>query len=548
MKKNSNNFTFEISLSILNHLGRNLYRNFITVLGEAVSNSWDADADNVWIFIDRDNDSFVIKDDGDGMNRDDFQEKFLKVGYSKRKRGDISSPGGRPYIGAKGIGKLALLSCAEKISIISKTSHTSYIGGSIDNTDLDEAIEQDVKPDEYPLESVNMNLFGPYVKGHKKGTIIHFEQTKENIKNTVSYITKLIALYFRFSLIDESFTIFVENKPVTIESLKDLLNATEFLWNVNSLKDPYIDSLSTSGIEQIDIKSGLNITGFIGTVKKPRDLKITGMEERVGIDLFVNGRLRETDLMKHIPTARIAESYIYGQIHYDELDSDGKDRFTSNREAIVATDDKFQTLLKELRTKIIPQIFDQWDKLRLSRDEEGDDENPRKSLKERRAGSLYNLSSEDFIKAGNADVKKWKKELQQDAEYNIPAYVDCYLSENLVRKYINEKKVPLTSPAKDEIREWKKREQKRKSEANISFDIRENNDDLGYLGMDYLAKVVDGKKNRQNTASLVRDAIEYKPMRNAVGHTSLLTEVAKGRLTIVYKNIKARIITLLSGK
>ena len=36
-------FTFEISLSVLNHLGRNLYRSFMTVVGEALSNSWDAD-------------------------------------------------------------------------------------------------------------------------------------------------------------------------------------------------------------------------------------------------------------------------------------------------------------------------------------------------------------------------------------------------------------------------------------------------------------------------------------------------------------------------
>lgn len=33
-------FKFEMSLSVLNHLGRNLYRNFITVLGEAISNAW----------------------------------------------------------------------------------------------------------------------------------------------------------------------------------------------------------------------------------------------------------------------------------------------------------------------------------------------------------------------------------------------------------------------------------------------------------------------------------------------------------------------------
>jgi len=61
-------FQFAISLSVLNHLGRNLYRNFITVLGEAISNSWDADSKNVWIDIDRGNSTFTIKDDGLGMN------------------------------------------------------------------------------------------------------------------------------------------------------------------------------------------------------------------------------------------------------------------------------------------------------------------------------------------------------------------------------------------------------------------------------------------------------------------------------------------------
>ena len=46
-------FTFNISLAVLNSLGRNLYRNFITILGEAISNSWDADANNVRIVINR---------------------------------------------------------------------------------------------------------------------------------------------------------------------------------------------------------------------------------------------------------------------------------------------------------------------------------------------------------------------------------------------------------------------------------------------------------------------------------------------------------------
>lgn len=97
-------FKFNLSLSILNHLGRNLYRSFVTVLGEAVSNSWDADAKNVRIYIDRKNNSLIVKDDGIGMNKEDFQNKFLTIGYSKRKNNENKSPSGRPYIGRKGNG------------------------------------------------------------------------------------------------------------------------------------------------------------------------------------------------------------------------------------------------------------------------------------------------------------------------------------------------------------------------------------------------------------------------------------------------------------
>jgi HSP90 family molecular chaperone len=78
MAKDENQFTFEISLSVLNHLGRNLYRSFMTVLGEAISNAWDADAENVWIYINKKNNSLVIKDDGEGMIAEDFQNKFQK--------------------------------------------------------------------------------------------------------------------------------------------------------------------------------------------------------------------------------------------------------------------------------------------------------------------------------------------------------------------------------------------------------------------------------------------------------------------------------------
>jgi len=117
-------FSFNISLSVLNHLGRNLYRNFITVLGEAISNSWDSDATEVRIYIDRERNFLIIKDDGGGMSNDDFQNKFLKIGYTKRKGGIDKTESQRPFIGRKGIGKLALLSWRNVIPIHSTINTT----------------------------------------------------------------------------------------------------------------------------------------------------------------------------------------------------------------------------------------------------------------------------------------------------------------------------------------------------------------------------------------------------------------------------------------
>lgn len=547
--ENNKPFTFEISLSVLNDLGRNLYRSFVTVLGEAISNSWDADATNVWIYVDRKRNNFVIKDDGDGMSRSDFQNKFLKIGYSKRKDGGKVSTKGRPYIGRKGIGKLALLSCADKIAVTSKTIDTDYVGGTIDNSGLDEAITKDFTPQQYQLKKYRADIFERYTKNHEKGTIIYFENIKDGIKNNLEFLKKTIALYFRFSLLDESFNILINDELITLEHLKDLAQKTEFLWNINDLDDPYINEKLVNLKEPAkNIVMNKNIKGFVASVIKPRDLKIISTDERVGVDLFVNGRLRERDILKHIPTARIAENYFYGQIHFNELD-DEKDRFATSREGIVANDSKYEKFLNSMR-KIISEILEDWDDWRIKHRQDGDSENKKRSRKERASLGLYNAVSEEYeIPEDSKNRKKvdgWVNDLSDDAKYNFESYAECFISENLIRKYIQEKKIPLTPEAKKEANQWKREEIRSKGAGNISIDIRREKTDLNYLSMAYLANLHD-KKNLEKDACLARDAKEYKPMRDAIAHTALLTDVAKKKLTTVYENIKGRIKEILSG-
>lgn len=543
-------YNFNISLSILNHLGRNLYRSFMTVLGEAVSNSWDADAHNVIITIDREEKVLIVRDDGNGMTEDDFQNKFLKIGYSKRKDGKSHTNSGRPYIGRKGIGKLALLSCAQTITLLTKTEHSELVGGVIDNSGLDEAIKDDVSSNDYSLGIPSDEILSKYSKEvANSGTLIIFEGIKDGIRNRIDYIRKLVALYFRFSLKDPSFNIFINGEQVTLNELNPIKEKTQFVWRINDINDPYINEGLFKKTKRISI-NGIQINGFVASVEMPSDLKIKGTDEKISIDLYVNGRLREKDILRHIPTARIVESYLYGQIHFDDLD-DENDRFTSSREGVVPDDPKFKLLLNELE-KIVKTIINDWDIWRSEINQDGDAENPRLTKRQRKSQELFNVVVEDFIppKENNISRKKvdgWIKDIREDAEFNLSSYSECFVSENLLRRYISEKRISLSKEAQDSANKWKQQEIKSKQAGNINFEIREGKTDLAYIDMDHLARVADDASDRITKATLVRDASEYKPIRDAIAHTSRLTSIAKMRLTITYENIKERVVSLLNN-
>jgi hypothetical protein len=264
----------------------------------------------------------------------------------------------------------------------------------------------------------------------------------------------------------------------------------------------------------------------------------------------VNGRLREKNILRHIPSQRIIESYLYGQIHFDKMDKKGSDPFTSSREGIVEGDKNFNALLKYLKEKALPKIFDAWDDLRWKRGEEGDDENPRKSKKQRKARDLYTIASREYSPDASSSrrdvVDGWLDQLRDDAEFNISSYVDCFLSENLSRRYITERKLPLVPGVKSEADKWRAAESQKKTKANLSYGIRKSDKDIDYLGMDALAFTVEGKKANAGEQSLTLDAIEYAPVRNVVGHTGLLTDNGKKLLGLKHENIKARIKTLVA--
>ena len=137
--------------------------------------------------------------------------------------------------------------------------------------------------------------------------------------------------------------------------------------------------------------------------------------------------------------------------------------------------------------------------------------------------------------------------MSEDAIFNVESYTECFVAENLIRKYISEKTISLSPEAQRECANMRKKEVDSKTSAGISIDIRRNPTDDCYLDMANLANLVDKPQGKDYEVSLSKKAKEYKPVRDAVMHTSLITDEAKRKLTSVYDDIKARLKNLFYG-
>ncbi len=156
-------------------------------------------------------------------------------------------------------------------------------------------------------------------------------------------------------------------------------------------------------------------------------------------------------------------------------------------------------------------------------------------------------TDEKFVKKGSV-IEDWARKLSEEAQFNVPSYTECFIAENLLRYYINHIKMPISPEATSKANIYRNNEQKSKGAANISYDIRSCTDDIYYLDMAGLANMVDKvPKEQLNQSGLNRSAIVYKPLRDAIGHTSLLTSLAKQQLNTEYENIKARLAQLLKA-
>ena len=105
-------------------LGRKQIRDSVTALSEIMKNAYDADAKLLRVeFLTKDtrNPCIVICDTGSGMDQYDLENKWLVLGTpSKLGKKEQVTPGGRPLMGAKGIGRLAISRLGQQMWMFTK--------------------------------------------------------------------------------------------------------------------------------------------------------------------------------------------------------------------------------------------------------------------------------------------------------------------------------------------------------------------------------------------------------------------------------------------
>lgn len=99
--------TITVDKRIVGILSVSTYKNFPRALKEIITNSYDADALEVYINIDIEKETIIIEDSGKGMDSQEFG-LYLRIAGKDRKKNKNSTDLGRPIIGKFGVGFLSV--------------------------------------------------------------------------------------------------------------------------------------------------------------------------------------------------------------------------------------------------------------------------------------------------------------------------------------------------------------------------------------------------------------------------------------------------------
>lgn len=327
--------TLKYSHNVIEHLGLKLYQNRPTnVLAELVSNSWDADAKNVWLDIGCDH--LTVYDDGDGMTRDILADNYLVIGKKKRTSENVSelTSSGRRVMGRKGIGKLAPFGIAQKLTLltISRQSNLCYwleidLHGLLSESNENAEEPFNYKPiiicDGIPIDNLPLEYdTHGYVKKflalvNGGGTLVVMDNLSLKRQLPTDRLKQSIGQRFTVTLLRDDFSVFVNGDKVTEKQ-----SLPQFLFRLP--EEGFSDEMINLNGEERAVRYWV---GFVEQAEWPQD--------QAGVGVYAHGKIaQDRPFVFGLKGREISTRYMYGVIEADWLDELDEDVVSTDRTSI----------------------------------------------------------------------------------------------------------------------------------------------------------------------------------------------------------------------
>lgn len=395
MTKERKEYPIKISPEILELLGPSLYSNIYYVLAELIANSYDADAQNVWIDI-TDN-SISVEDDGNGMSYDEGDiNVYLSVAKSTRNTDDDSTSKQlkRPKMGRKGIGKLAALAISDRVNVMTKSKLDNDVSGFI--------LSRTVPKNDKLVPLLDNQITFKHIKDG--GTRVEMLSPEFELPKQLATFKRNIVKFF--PNVGKDFVIHVwrEDEKVEIDdfvsSMGQTLDSLIIYGNDFSNIEDYFRKNSSKYAKKnykkkevqtkkyiIKNKNGeeekreLQVKGWIGTYSSTRGLKADKNFDFPDnfLAIYSHEKLGQFNILQQIGANRLYEVYVVGQFYVDEFEETSlPDMALSNRQGYKVDDIRYTTFL-EIARKSLSDVL-QLKQKALTLKKEGQE----KSKKERR--------------------------------------------------------------------------------------------------------------------------------------------------------------------
>lgn len=260
---------------IVRHLGLQNYKGSVPALAELIANAWDADASEVHVKIPLGvsitlGHTIVIKDNGIGMSFNDCDNKYLVIGRNRRVAENIdTSPGGRPLMAHKGLGKLAGFGIAYIVEVktvrAKKLTHFVMHFSKIDCLEQGEPYQPEMIEDEKYVEEPD-------------GTEITLKML--NLDNQIPKDSFLRSMATRFAILSDKFNVYINGELLCKEQTPLILRFPE------KVEEDVLEL--NNGWGKTLLPSGAEIKWWIGFTDKP--IQVEGVQ---GVSVITRGRVSQ---------------------------------------------------------------------------------------------------------------------------------------------------------------------------------------------------------------------------------------------------------------